>query len=416
MKFINKILVILIIGLSAAFSAVEAQSINYKAVVKDGSGNLIANDLIQVQFNILKGLVQTNVYSESHTPTTDANGIIIVNIGEGSLVSGSPAYNTLDWASDSHFLQVLINIGDGLVDMGTTEFKTVPYAITSGDKSWDNGADNVHVISKNVGIGTNSPEELLHIYDTDTVGVKLEVRNLADVSKIEFKNGLETAAHSFFKIENRSDRLRFEVASDITSTSGYEGLMDLRYNGLAFNTGTRINEFSSDATLADNSYTAVPTERAVKTYVDNKVNEATLKTIVVPATSFTTNSNDERINYGATGPYVQKFSGNDPLYSPILIPVGSTITSVTFYFRDVNNSANVNIEGSVLSAYRTSFSATVHFTVDTFGSSTTGVTEVYLTPFTTGADRQYYIRVKPTSDWNGTQLGLNCVKITYTEN
>ena len=54
MKFINKILVILIIGLSTAFSAVEAQSINYKAVVKDGSGNLIANDLIDQLYDNAK--------------------------------------------------------------------------------------------------------------------------------------------------------------------------------------------------------------------------------------------------------------------------------------------------------------------------------------------------------------------------
>jgi hypothetical protein len=38
---------------------------------------------------------------------------------------------------------------------------------------------------------------------------------------------------------------------------------------LAFDLGTDVNEFSTDGTLSDNSDDAVPTEKAVKTYVDN---------------------------------------------------------------------------------------------------------------------------------------------------
>ncbi len=60
------------------------QGINYKALIKDSSGNVVANDLIQVQFTILQGAGLTNVYQETHTPTTDANGIVIVTIGEGT--------------------------------------------------------------------------------------------------------------------------------------------------------------------------------------------------------------------------------------------------------------------------------------------------------------------------------------------
>ena len=70
------------------------QGINYKALVKDGSGNVVANDLIQVQFSILQGVAQTNVYQETHTPTTDANGLIIVNIGEGTT---SDVFADIDW-------------------------------------------------------------------------------------------------------------------------------------------------------------------------------------------------------------------------------------------------------------------------------------------------------------------------------
>lgn len=244
--------------------------INYKAVIKDNLGNVVANDLIQVQFRILEGLAQTDVYSETHSPTTDANGVVILNIGEGALLSGSPAFSTVDWANDIHYLEVSVNIGNGLQNLGITEFKTVPYAITSGDKFWDKDSNHVYVLSENIGIGTNSPSERLAINDLNNAGISLEVPLLSNTSKIEFRNGLETGAHTFYKIENRSDNLRFEIDSDLNSTSGFQNKMTLNYSGLSLENGTRINEFSTDGTLSGNSHNAVPTEQAVKEYVDNK--------------------------------------------------------------------------------------------------------------------------------------------------
>lgn len=121
LKYITTILLLLV-----SISATAQQGINYKALIKDGSGNVVANDLIQVQFIILDGAV--NVYEESHTPTTDSNGMIILNIGEGLPIGGSN-FSTIDWSSNNHFLNVQINTGGGLTDMGTTAFKTVPYAL-----------------------------------------------------------------------------------------------------------------------------------------------------------------------------------------------------------------------------------------------------------------------------------------------
>lgn len=57
--------------------------------------------------------------------------------------------------------------------------------------------------------------------------------------------------------------------SDGTNTLG-----DINASGMKFLDGVRINEFSSDGTLAGNADTVVPTEQAVKTYVDtNTISE-----------------------------------------------------------------------------------------------------------------------------------------------
>ena len=75
---------------------------------------------------------------------------------------------------------------------------------------------------------------------------------------------------------------RFGTAEDnITVTDGTASVpvgaievMSLDENGLQMQTGATVNEFSTDGTLADNSDTALPTEQAVKTYVDNKFAQA----------------------------------------------------------------------------------------------------------------------------------------------
>jgi hypothetical protein len=106
---------------------VAQQGINYKVVIKDGSGVIVASTPIDVTFIILDGAV--NVYEETHAPTTDANGIVILNIGEGTPVTGT--FSAIDWSSTNHYLNVQIDTGGGLQDLGTTAFKTVPYAMHS---------------------------------------------------------------------------------------------------------------------------------------------------------------------------------------------------------------------------------------------------------------------------------------------
>ncbi|MBL4642315.1 MAG: hypothetical protein JKY44_01865 [Flavobacteriaceae bacterium] len=102
------------------------QGINYKAVIKDAGGAVLSMQAITVQFQILQGASQTNVYQETHTTTTDANGIISINIGKGTPNSGD--FTTVDWGVET-FFNTQIDTGTGLVDIGTTGFKPVPFAL-----------------------------------------------------------------------------------------------------------------------------------------------------------------------------------------------------------------------------------------------------------------------------------------------
>jgi hypothetical protein len=103
--------------------------INYKALIKDNLGAVVASQTIDVKFTIIADTGPTDVYVETHTgATTDANGIVILTIGEGT---SSDTFADIDWGSDTHSLKVEIDIEQdaSFVDMGTTQFMSVPYAL-----------------------------------------------------------------------------------------------------------------------------------------------------------------------------------------------------------------------------------------------------------------------------------------------
>ncbi len=125
MKTLLKNTFALLVLLSNLITAQGGQGINYKALIKDNAGNVLANQNMTVQFTVLKGTAQTQIYQESQTTTTDANGIIVVTIGEGVPLGDAILNN------DDYFLNVQIDTGNGLVDMGTSQFRTVPYAINA---------------------------------------------------------------------------------------------------------------------------------------------------------------------------------------------------------------------------------------------------------------------------------------------
>jgi hypothetical protein len=67
---------------------------------------------------------------------------------------------------------------------------------------------------------------------------------------------------------------KIEIQVTYTSSPAVVGSKEkFRVNSIGLNAefGTSINEFSTDVTMADNSNLAIPTERAVKTYVDFQI-------------------------------------------------------------------------------------------------------------------------------------------------
>ena len=172
----------------AVFS--QTRGINYKAVIADNNGAPLVNQAVTVQFTILEGSMATNeVYKESHTTTTKANGIIIVNIGEGVNVSGD--FQTINWGFDTHFVKTEVDTGSGFVDFGTTEFKTVPYALHAETVS---STGNVSAFSESIpnritATNTNADFVIGSTNTEDENNINLDSRLFFDKTKAAFRVG-----------------------------------------------------------------------------------------------------------------------------------------------------------------------------------------------------------------------------------
>jgi len=125
-----KPLLTLVAILLISISSFAQQGVNYKAVIKDDLGNVIANQPIDIQFTILlSGAGLDEIYKETHAPTTNANGLIILNIGEGSATFGN--FTNLDWnLGGDYLLEIEIDLNDdGTFELtDQTYFKSVPFA------------------------------------------------------------------------------------------------------------------------------------------------------------------------------------------------------------------------------------------------------------------------------------------------
>jgi hypothetical protein len=106
------------------------QKMTYQAVIRDVANNLISNSPIGMQLSILQGSPSgTVVFSETHMPTSNANGLVSIIIGEGTLVSGS--FSGIDWANGPYFIQSETdpNGGTSYSITGTSQLMSVPYAL-----------------------------------------------------------------------------------------------------------------------------------------------------------------------------------------------------------------------------------------------------------------------------------------------
>ena len=102
------------------------EKMSYQAVIRNSSDKLVTNTQIGMEINIRKGsAIGTVVYTETQTPTTNANGLVSIEIGGGA------GFNTIDWSAGPYFIETKTDPtgGTSYTITGTSQLLSVPYAL-----------------------------------------------------------------------------------------------------------------------------------------------------------------------------------------------------------------------------------------------------------------------------------------------
>ncbi len=159
----------MLMSIHVAFSQ-SPQAFKYQAVARDSTGTVLSNTAINLRISIIKGSAYGSaIYTESHNATTNSLGLINLEIGTGSFITGS--FSNIDWGADKYFVKVEMDAtgGNNYITMGISQLLSVPYALyaeKAGNVKWQVNSPYLYYNGGKVGLGTNTPVTDLHVVNT----------------------------------------------------------------------------------------------------------------------------------------------------------------------------------------------------------------------------------------------------------
>ncbi len=110
--------------------AQSPEQFNYQAVIRNSGGNILANQGVGIKFNIRQATAAGNiVFSETFATTTNEYGMVNLQIGNGTAVTGTIA--GINWGSGPYYLEFMVDSagGSNYSAIGTSQLLSVPYAL-----------------------------------------------------------------------------------------------------------------------------------------------------------------------------------------------------------------------------------------------------------------------------------------------
>ncbi len=127
MKKISLSVLLVLASVTILFSQVP-DAFNYQAVVRNSSGEIQSNKAVSFRISILNDSeTGTVVYTETHAVSTNSFGLVNLEIGKGTVVSG--LFSPATW-NKSTFIKVELDPAGGTAysHLATKELVSVPYA------------------------------------------------------------------------------------------------------------------------------------------------------------------------------------------------------------------------------------------------------------------------------------------------
>lgn len=246
-KLIQIIGIVLLVFSCNTIWAQSPQKMSYQAVIRNSSGELLANAYIGMKISILQGSVTgTEVFSETHETATSSNGLVSIEIGGGRPATGT--FNSIDWASGTYFIKTETDPtgGSNYSISGTSQLLSVPYSIYA-EKVKFQGRNTIYIRGRitneeaqsiiNEQLGPNT--ENIYILGTQ----KLTSLDLSAVSSLV---NLEIRENLYLKNINIQNLTRID---NLLNISGNELLNNLNFSSMLFAGDINCNSNRNLATV-----------------------------------------------------------------------------------------------------------------------------------------------------------------------
>lgn len=206
---------------------------SFQAIVRNSLNQLAINSQVSLQIRILDN--DTPVFVETHSVTTNSHGLITVEIGNGTRVSGSPL-SEIEWWDGTYSIETQIDPSGGFSYSlsGKNQLLSVPFAFQAKN------LDGVSSKSGNFGIGSKDPVAKFEINNTED----------KDAFKINFDNVLSNS--NALKINYNGNSYGVHVVNNSTdATTNAIRIEDNNSNNtgstlynLSYSTGTALNSIN----------------------------------------------------------------------------------------------------------------------------------------------------------------------------
>lgn len=233
------------------------EKLSYQAVIRNASNQLVTNQAVGMQISILQGSASgTAVYVETHSPTTNGNGLVSVEIGGGVVINGD--FSAIDWANSSYFVKMETDPSGGTsyTIEGTNQLLSVPYALHAKTAENLTGniveTDPVYSSSQAANItssditnlgnlsGVNTGDQDLSFYITnevDPVYSSSQASNITytDITKLGNLSGVNTGDQDLSGLATKS--ALEDTAASIRSDFGFDktySVGDFAQGGVVF--------------------------------------------------------------------------------------------------------------------------------------------------------------------------------------
>lgn len=212
--------------------AQSPDAFKYQTVVRDGSFNFIGNQVVGMQMTILQGTPSgTIVYQETFSPVTNAVGLVNLEIGSGSPVSGVLA--NVNWNDGPYYLRTELDPtgGSSYNEMGTSQLLSVPYSLYSKSTAFADSADYNSLSNKPTTITAAQVAKIDSITVTSAVNLDQITSDVAiNNSKVSFPGFGTTAGTTlegnnaiWIKKENDLFYDSGRVAVNVDTNSSFRG-------------------------------------------------------------------------------------------------------------------------------------------------------------------------------------------------